>query len=346
MSEGRVLTGLSGWACEWKSAGICLAGLAAVSATSACGVVIGQPDLLFSRQLALGFEGVGVMEIQEASGSYRGTGVLLNDRWVLTAAHNWDAGGVTGLAFSINGQRHEAAEWIQHPGWDGSFSTAQGWDLGLVRLMNSVAGFGTTKRYAGSSELGMSITVLGAGLSGEAGGGLDANGSGTVFGFTNTIDRVVSLGGPYGSGGLLIYDFDNGLASKNSLAMSAAYDAFGQPVEGSGNILGSGSSATMTSLEGTTALGDSGGPAYADFGNGPELVGIVSWGANPTEPGNLYGSGYGDVGYLMRVSALNGWITGVIPEPGTFMMAAAGMLGFLGKRRRTSADSQEKATVP
>jgi secreted trypsin-like serine protease len=71
--------------------------------------------------------------------------VLLGGRWVLTAAHHWDSGSVTRLSFSIDGQRHEAETWVQHPGWDGGFSAQQGWDVGLVRLAQPVADFGITR---------------------------------------------------------------------------------------------------------------------------------------------------------------------------------------------------------
>lgn len=217
----------------------------------------------------------------------------------------------------------------------GKINCVQGWDVALVRLERPVVGFGQTRLYSGTSELGMEVTVLGAGLAGRVGEDLAANDAGTIHAFRNTIDRVISLE----AGGLLLYDFDDGTAGKNTLANEAAFDALGQPVAG-GNILGRGSATGLTFLEGTSAPGDSGGPAFADFGNGPELVGIVSWGVNPSEPGNLYGSGYGDVGTLMRVSAYEGWIASVIPEPGVGSLLMAGVCFGLRLRGRPQADGQ------
>ncbi len=316
-----------------NSAASTAACLALLWPSTAAAVVLASPDLHASQQLAQAFKGVGTLEIFETSGTYRGTGVLLNDRWVLTAAHNWDAGAVTNLSFSINGQHHEAESWVQHPGWDGTFSPQQGWDIGLVRLAQPVTGFGSTRLYSGNAEYDLPITILGTGLTGTSGGVSDLNSSTTIFAFTNTIDRVISLNSPHGPGGLLVYDFDNGTPHSNSLASAAAYDASGAPVAANSSIAGSGSATLLTALEGTSAPGDSGGPAFVDFGSGPELVGIVSWGVNPTQPGNLYGSGYGDTGYLMRTSSLQGWIHSVIPEPQTTTLTIATLLLIFIRRR-------------
>ena len=83
----------------------------------------------------------------------------------------------------------------------------------------------------------------------------------------------------------------------------------------------------------SSAAGDSGGPAFADFGNGPQVVGLVSWGVNPTNLSNPYGSGSGDITYLTRVAPFNDWILATIPEPGSgSLMLAAALL--VGCRRR------------
>jgi len=134
---------------------------------------------------------------------------------------------------------------------------------------------------------------------------------------------------------MLLVDFDDGTGARNSLAGSAIYGTNGG-TPGSipnGTITAQSSSASFATLEGTSASGDSGGPAFADFGNGHELVGLVSWGVNPTAPGNLYGGGYGDVTYFTRVSAFNDWIVATIPEPSTTFLVCIS-LGLALLRRR------------
>jgi hypothetical protein len=139
----------------------------------------------------------------------------------------------------------------------------------------------------------------------------------TLYAAHNTVDRVVALTGLDGAGGLLLSDFDDGSATRNSLAGSAIYSTTGGTLASvpNGTISAQSSSASIVTLEGTTASGDSGAPAFADFGSGYELVGLASWGVNPTAPGNLYGSGYGDAAYFTRVSSFGPWIAATVPEP-------------------------------
>ena len=57
-------------------------------------------------------------------------------------------------------------------------------------------------------------------------------------GLTGTSGGVSDLNSPLGPGGLLVYDFDNGHPTRNSLAFAAAHDASGAPVAANSSIAG------------------------------------------------------------------------------------------------------------
>jgi hypothetical protein len=276
------------------------------------------------------FENIGWIQITEGPSTYRGTGVLVASDWVLTAAHNWLTDEVTALSFNLGGVSYQAAngQWYQHPGWaaDPQVGPTQGWDIALFQLSIPVPGVSPVTLYSGSGELGASLFLGGYGLAGTAATGPRPNPVPTLYAAQNTVDRVVSLTGPDGAGGLLLADFDDGTGTRNSLAGSAIYSTTGGTLTSvpNGTISAQSSSASFVTLEGTTASGDSGGPAFADFGSGYELVGLTSWGVNPTQPGNLYGSGYGDATYFTRVSPFVPWIAATIPEPSTYLLVLLG----------------------
>ncbi|MBC8011779.1 MAG: trypsin-like serine protease [Burkholderiales bacterium] len=266
---------------------------------------------------------------------------------MLTAAHNWDTTAVTGLSFHIGGVSYPAqpAAWLQNPGWVSSPSVSlnQGWDMALFRLASPVVGVVPATLYGGTSELGASVTFLGAGLAGTAATGPRSNSTPNFYAGTNVIDRVLSMDGAAGSGGLLAWDFDDGSTLRNTLTGVAVANETGtfSTVTGA-MVLAQSSSVSPTSFEATSAAGDSGAPVFADFGTGPELIGLVSWGVNPSAPANLYGSGYGDITYLTRISAQRDWIYATIPEPAWSALAfGAGMLILAMLRRRRSHSSAD-----
>jgi hypothetical protein len=312
-----------------------LIGLLCGSAKLAAIVVVADVGLstsaAFASQLLTqtGYGATGWVEIAEGSARYRGTGVLIAENWVLTAAHNWDAGAVTALTFNLGGVSYaaETGAWFQNPGWSVSpdVGLAQGWDLAVFRLSSPVGGVNPARIYSGASELGASATFLGAGLAGTAATGPRSNPTPIFYAGTNTIDRVIAWdGAAFGSGGLLAWDFDDGSSLRNTLAGNAVFNDRGgySPVTGA-TLLAHGSETAPSVYEATSAAGDSGAPVFADFGLGPELIGLVSWGVNPSNPANLYGSGYGDITYLTRLSTQLDWIYTIIPEP-------AGSSMFLG----------------
>jgi hypothetical protein len=300
-------------------------------------VADGGLDLALALAEESYYASVGWLGIQEGASSYRGTGVLISSEWVLTAAHNWLSGEITGLDFNIGGTTYSATsgQWRQHPGWSLRPNVAhdQGWDIALFRLSTPVTGITPAKLYSGSNELGALVTMVGAGSAGTTSTGPRPNPAPVLYASTNVIDRVISTSGVT-PGGLLAMDFDSGSALHNSLTGSAIFDTMGNAVSLTSGleVVAQSSSPLLSTLEGTSAAGDSGGPAFADFGDGPEVVGLVSWGVNPTDPSNLYGSGPGDITYLTRVSEFNDWIYATIPEPSSGSLLLLTLL--LGVRRR------------
>lgn len=270
------------------------------------------------------YNNTGWIEITEGSSQYRGTGVLVANNWVLTAAHNWYASEVTALAFNIGGQSYSARSWVQHPDWisNPTVSLSQGSDLALFQLSSAVSGITPASLYTGTQELGSEVTFFGAGLTGSGTSGLQSNSSADLFAGNNTIDRIISPS----SGGLLAFDLDDGTTERNTLGSSGLFDIYGNSVSTSPDwsLEGDSSDWFQTAFEASTAPGDSGGPAFADFGNGPELIGLTSWGVNPSEPSNPYGSGLGDITYLTRISSHADWINGVIPEPSSVLLFLVG----------------------
>lgn len=284
------------------------------------------------------FAATGVVQIQEGESSYLGTGALVAPDWVLTAAHNWDAGAVTTLSFRIGGSTYAAqpGQWIQHPQWisNPNVSLTQGADIALFHLDHPVSDVIPASIYSGNLELGTGVIVVGAGLAGTSATGPRPNATSTLYAIRNTVDRVITESP--GNGGLLACDFDDGTGTRNSLAGASVYDTLGHSTTtvAGGDISFLSSSAFVMTLEGTTAAGDSGGPAFADFGSGLELIGVVSWGVNPT--GSLYGSGLGDITYFTRVSAFNDWVAATIPEPGVLALVLTACFGILLLKRSTS----------
>ncbi len=272
------------------------------------------------------FDSVGWVQITEGASTFRGTGVLVAPNWVLTAAHNWLTDEVTALSFNIGGTTYQGSSgrWYQHPAWLAApdVGPAQGWDIALFHLATPVVGAPSVELYDGNDELGATVLFGGYGLAGTTTTGPRPNPVPTLYAGRNTVDRVVSVSGSGETGGLLLIDFDDGTVGRNSLAGSAIYSTTGGALTSipNGTITALDSGIGYLNIESTTASGDSGGPAFADFGDGYELVGLASWGVNPTQPGNLYGSGYGDVTYFTRVSPHVGWIAATIPEPSTFVL--------------------------
>ncbi|MEO6739685.1 MAG: trypsin-like serine protease [Chthoniobacteraceae bacterium] len=304
---------------------------------------------------------VGITEgVGAATTSFTGTGVLIANDWVLTAAHNWTDNAVTALTFTVGGTLYTGnlAQRFQHPLWNmapappnATVGISQGWDIALFRLTAPVAGITPAQIYTGSNELNSQVYTLGFGRTGN-GSTPTGTVTGTLHAISNTIDRATSQTSGGFSGGQLFYDFDNGATLGNTLATAGLPDngAFNTTLATAGTIFGTTSATTQVSngaiIEGGTAQGDSGGPTFILDGGAYKVAGITSWGINPATDYGTTGL-YGDVTAVTRVSENSAWINSVlVPEPATgIMMMLAGMILGIVLRRRPSGRWPQFAPV-
>jgi secreted trypsin-like serine protease len=276
--------------------------LALISGLTAA-TIIDTVDPQEYRDEALLYPSVG-----KATGSvFGGSGVLISDRWVLTAGHI--ALGKTGGTFTIGGSNYTVQSTIMHPQY--SFP-ANPYDLGLLYLSAPVVGVIPTTMYRFSSPnavLGREATWVGHG---QGGTGLSGAQSPLDFrAFTNVIDV---FGPSYG------------------LTTTAFVADFDKP---DGTTNASNSEPTATRLEGNVASGDSGGGVFVTVDGVKYLVGINSFTGGFQAGMN---SRYGSISGATHLDLFHTWIEGetgivAVPEPGVFGMISLAFMWSLRRRR-------------
>jgi hypothetical protein len=242
---------------------------------------------------------------------FSGSGVLISDRWVLTAGHvsqNKQAGGV----FHVAGVEYQVESTILHPSFSLAGSSIS-YDLGLLHLAAPVTGVGAAEMLALSppgSILGKEATWVGVGFTGTGLTGAQASPI-ELRAFTNLIEFY---GTQYGlTATSFVADFDNPAGTSNRQDSDPA----------------------PTRLEGAVAPGDSGGGVFITENGVRRLVGITSYsGAVSPATSN---SKYGGLSGAVDLQQFYPWIfeqTGIaaVPEPGIAGLAALG--GALALRRR------------
>ena len=217
-------------------------------------------------------------------GSSTFSGVLIDDRWVLTTAHITSAVNPV-ITVNLGGLSYAASEWIPHSMWTTSVAGINGNDIALIRLSTPVTGVAPATIYSGSNELGSTATIAGFGLTGTGLTG-PAPSTASFRAGQNVLDVPGSVLGR--SDNYLLADFDN--------PSSTASSSFG--------------SATPSPLEYMPATGDDGGGAFINDGGMLKLAGLFAFGLKGPvrQPGSTSLGRYGDLMAFTRVSAFGNWI--------------------------------------
>ncbi len=274
------------------------------------------------------FAGVGSLRVSGDFGNYRASAVPISRYHILTAAHTLDPNnnGISdalpsGVTFNLNfggNLTHSivAADLAIHPDFTGFSSSLINDDLAIITLSSPLPdGVPIYDLYRDTVELGVVITMVGYGRSGDGVGGFSTSSSNTV---KRTGQNVIDLFGEddegVGSDEIFTFDFDGPDDTTNMIDI--LYTA--HPTRDNFTL--------GNEIEGQLGPGDSGSPSFI-FDDGQwKIVGIntVAGQFEDDSVPPLFGPApplFGSAGGGMLISAYTGWIDSVIiPEPASIVV--------------------------
>ncbi len=262
------------------------------------GVIRHDRDDADHRALAAdpAFDPVGQLTYVEDGSLRKCSATLIDDNWVLTAGHcvagdDGFGAGQSAMSFRLDdGATFAGVEWFSHPQWvESGRESFSGYDIGLVRLDQTVEGVTPASLYTQTDERGQIGTIVGYGLTGTGLSGYEPGTGGTKRAGQNVLD-VFGGAGFSGGGGpptlspnVLLIDFDNPDNPRDSRVGSTS------PLD----------------LEYLPAPGDSGGGMFLERDGQARLAGVHSF-IRATD-GEADGD-FGDQAGIVRVSSFLEWI--------------------------------------
>jgi hypothetical protein len=267
------------------------------------------------------YDGVAQLIIESPEALATCSGALLpGGTRVLTAAHclgnTSEISSLSVTFYASNGAPEviEFAEAITHPDYTGLLR--EGNDIGVVVLKRPAsAAIPRYGLYTDTGEIGAEYQIAGFGASGQ--GAMDGTEDGQRRRGWNVFDATMAdtfnqFPGWTGGDGVLISDFDNGLAANDALGVF-----YGIPGTGLG------------AREASMAPGDSGAPAFI----GDRIAGVASFrlrlqfpNGETSDVDDISNASFGEFNAFTRVSSQRSFLQPV-PEPasGALCIAALGM---------------------
>lgn len=247
--------------------------------------------------LSPSFSSLIFIESDELSGSGSWIGNDEGHGYVLTAAHLFPhSAQISHYTFQTqNGRQYHGEALFLHPLWNENLDDRTGYDFALVRLKESITDAGAQPAlYAGNEEIGKTVTFIGYGWRGSGKKGEDTtidtdNKPAAAQGLVELVKEAIEplpVQGDAGNYFAIWLPKEDG-----SLPNPFSEQGITRPISPLAGILGS---------------GDSGGPAWIRTPEGWVIAGINSDGS-----GN---AAYGDVSWFPRVSQVQVWIKGIIPN--------------------------------